>query len=136
MTVRKRLTYHGYRIEIMDNHWWSFRYEWVIHPPKQMPRNLLRFKRPFTDPTSHRDPTAAMYYAKCAVNEMRNPMWSYNLDIEWRNDLPFRDKIDESFRLGASLASGETTIEQELLKTISPEALAFFEVESLREDLT
>jgi len=127
MTVRKRLLYHGYRIEIMDNHWWSFRYEYVIHPPKHMPRKLLKYPRPFTDPTSHRTPKTAMYYAKCAVNEMRNPMWGYNMDMEFRQNKETYDKIDESFRLGAALSSGETTIEAELLKRVGPEAIAAFE---------
>lgn len=85
MRVVKRRVYNGCVIEILDNAYWSFRYEWRVRAIKsQQRRRMLRQHkmmknkaRNFTlhDPTSALTVAYAMDSAKVAINELNCPGW-------------------------------------------------------------
>lgn len=84
-TVVKRQLYRGFLIEIVNNNYWSFRYEYIITPLTQQAKALtwkrfLKVKwRPkdgkVYDPTSVRSKEHAYDCARTCVNEIRSPFW-------------------------------------------------------------
>ena len=70
--------YHGWKIEIIHNGHQTWSFEWIVHPPANKPRGLLRYPKPYTDPTSHRSIMSALDYGRMAVNECRAPFWLKN----------------------------------------------------------
>ena len=77
--VGRPIMRHGYKIEVMNNHWYSFRYEWKITAPKNRPRKIPRVT---FDPISHRSAASALDYARTAIAEMRSPFWIFNMNVE------------------------------------------------------
>jgi hypothetical protein len=86
-TVVKRQKYRGFLIEIVNNNYWSFRYEYVITPLTQSAKRLAtkRFLKvkwrtrdgKVYDPTSVRSKEHAYDCARTCVNELCSPFWLY-----------------------------------------------------------
>lgn len=80
--VRRKMRgirYRGFQIELYNNHYYSFRYEWTVRPlgptSLRLTRHRGRLRRVIHDPTSTRYRSVALDYAKIQVNELRSPFW-------------------------------------------------------------
>jgi hypothetical protein len=73
--------YRGFKVTIMNNNTYSFRYEWKIEAVTQTAKALLlrNYKRDtdvvMYDPTSSRSVCCARDRAIVKVNEMCSPFW-------------------------------------------------------------
>lgn len=74
--VIKSYVYNGWRLEIIEKNTQAWRYEWRLTALKQSHIGMMKWhgvERTIADPTSHRTVAAAIYFGKCAANEMRQP---------------------------------------------------------------
>jgi hypothetical protein len=73
----RRLRWRGCDIEIINNRFYGFRFEWVITPLTGVAKKCLRRHnlKKMHDPTSHRDQYWCLARAKEAVNEISAPFW-------------------------------------------------------------
>jgi hypothetical protein len=80
MRKMRGFLYHGFRIFIFNNHYYSFRYEWQINPVSSTSKRLLMrngINKQINDPTSMPTSKPTVYYAKMQVRELKNPFWNH-----------------------------------------------------------
>lgn len=84
MRVRKvvafrSFTYRGFKITIVNNKAYSFKYEWRVSPigptSLRLTRRKGKFHRIIYDPTSMPNIKATIEYARIQVHELRRPFW-------------------------------------------------------------
>ena len=81
--ILKCYIYRGFRIDILDNNYKDFKFEYVVIPlsptAKALTRRALRKysreEQTIADPTSHRFLKVALDSARTRVNELSSPFW-------------------------------------------------------------
>lgn len=79
MLVLKSFTYKGFKISLVNNKTYGFKYEWQVRPlgptSLRLTKRQGKFRKVIYDPTSMPNRKATIRYAKIQVDELRYPFW-------------------------------------------------------------
>lgn len=71
--------FRGFRVDIHDNTYWSFRYEWVITAVNNNAKSICHRQHrgvyTFHDPTSMKSIRRSMENAQTSINEILSPLY-------------------------------------------------------------
>lgn len=84
MRKMRGFQWRGFKVELYNNHYWSFRFEWQLRPLSQAAKNAVTYKgcvsKVIHDPTSMPSLKPTIYYAKGEV-DMLLELWRLK---KWR----------------------------------------------------
>lgn len=73
--VLKIIYYRHFKLSLVDNGFYGWKYEWRVEPTDSVTLRLLRKEKRATDPTSSRHRRMSLDYGKICINELHHPRW-------------------------------------------------------------
>lgn len=75
MRVIKVIYWRRFKLSIIDNNFYSWKYEWRVEPTDSVTKRLMRGEKLIADPTSTKRRSFTIYNGKVCINELHHPRW-------------------------------------------------------------